>query len=121
MTVGRKRPRHPLLALFIAGASSVVASPARLVMTPLAALGWLVARYCVWRSLLAGGAVFADYDWPRIRSYVVLAFGVNSLLSGMSSSRLQSSVRTGDVVVDLVRPVAPQAATCAWIAGATAV
>lgn len=61
--------------------------------------------YFLWRAAYATRPAMAGYSWEDMRTYVVLAFGINSLVGWRSSSQMMETVRSGDVVREMVRPL----------------
>jgi ABC-2 type transport system permease protein len=68
------------------------------------ALIWVAVYYYLWRSVFAASPVVERFTWDRMRTYVLLAYGVNSLFSFYTEARMFNVIRTGEVAVDLMRP-----------------
>ncbi|GIF08240.1 ABC transporter permease [Actinoplanes siamensis] len=66
---------------------------------------WVLILYFLWRAAYARAPLTAGYTWPEMRTYVVLAFGINALVGWRVGSLMMATVRTGDVVFDYVRPL----------------
>lgn len=67
----------------------------------------LAGQFLLWRSLYgaqAGGAIgsFAQAD---MFSYILLAFGINNLLTWSSENVLSREIRSGEVIARRIRPV----------------
>ncbi|MGI5238236.1 ABC transporter permease [Dactylosporangium sp. CA-139066] len=66
----------------------------------------LVAMLAVWRVLLGGGATqVGGFDWPHMRSYLLVAFASGALVGSFVDFRMSHRIRSGLVALDLVKPV----------------
>jgi ABC-2 type transport system permease protein len=82
---------------------------------------WVAVYYYLWRSVFAASPVVEQFTWDRMRTYVLLAYGVNSLFSFYTEARLFNVIRTGEVAVDLMRPLDFLTAQFAQACGAAVV
>src|SRR5690349_16367207 len=101
----RTAPRWPYLALLLNAAQQAAAYRSRIVLSIIGNGTWIVAVYYLWRTVFAAGGQLAGYDWGTMRTYLVVAYAVNALLSFSSTARLYNLVRTGDIAQELLRPV----------------
>jgi ABC-2 type transport system permease protein len=101
----RTAPRWPYLALMLNAAQQAAAYRSRIVLSIIGNGTLIVAVYYLWRTVFAAGGQLAGYDWSAMRTYLVLAYAVNALLSFSSTARLYNLVRTGDIAQELLRPV----------------
>ena len=101
----RTAPRWPYLSLMLNAAQQATTYRSRILLSTLGNGTWIVAIYYLWRTVFAAGGQLAGYDWGAMRTYLVLAYAVNALLSFSSTARLYNLVRTGDVAQELLRPV----------------
>lgn len=85
-------------------------------LTPLVLLCGQVLLY---QSLYAmrGGAPLGPYDQANMYSYILIAFFINNLLTWSSENALAREIRSGNVVVRKVRPVAFLGQTLADMVG----
>jgi ABC-2 type transport system permease protein len=66
----------------------------------------LVALLAVWRVLLSGGAAtVGGFDWPHMRSYLLVAFAGGALVGNLVDFRMSHRIQSGLVALDLVKPV----------------
>ncbi|MFG2043237.1 ABC transporter permease [Dactylosporangium sp. NPDC048998] len=67
----------------------------------------LVALLAVWRVLLGdgGAAQVGGFDWPHMRSYLLVAFASGALVGTFVDFRMSFRIRSGLVALDLVKPV----------------
>lgn len=101
----RITPRWPYLSLILSAAQQAAAYRGRIALSTLGNGIWIVAVFYLWRSVYAGSSQVAGYDWEAMRTYLVLAYSVNALLSFASTARLYTLVRTGEIAQELLRPI----------------
>ncbi|MEU7867720.1 ABC-2 family transporter protein [Dactylosporangium sp. NPDC049140] len=66
----------------------------------------LVALLAVWKVLLGDGAAqVGGYDWPHMRSYLLVAFASGALVGTFVDFRMSHRIQSGLVALDLVKPV----------------
>jgi ABC-2 type transport system permease protein len=66
----------------------------------------LVALLAVWKVLLGDGAAqVGGYDWPHMRSYLLVAFASGALVGTFVDFRMSHRIQSGLVSLDLVKPV----------------
>ncbi|MFN8074741.1 MAG: ABC-2 family transporter protein [Kineosporiaceae bacterium] len=63
------------------------------------------AMLYLWRAVLASGTTSRGFDWPTMKTYLLVAFVFSSLVSGYVDYRMAFRIRQGEVALDLVRPV----------------
>lgn len=66
---------------------------------------WIGILYYLWQAAFADTAQIGSFTWDQMRTYILLAFGLNALISFPAVSRLMWRVRTGDVAIDMIRPL----------------
>lgn len=66
---------------------------------------WVFILYYLWQAAFAGRDQIAGYTWDEMRSYVVLAYGLNALVGWRVGSQMMATIRTGEILRDLVRPL----------------
>ncbi|MBS4221888.1 ABC transporter permease [Lederbergia citrea] len=65
----------------------------------------VIAFAALWKAALSGGQGIGDFSHQSLLTYVLIAFMLDGLLSFRTESLIANSVRTGDVISDLVRPL----------------
>ena len=101
----RAAPRNPYLSLAVAAIQRAVAYRNATVLTMLTNVAWLAVVYYVWRAVFQGQDRVGSFDWPAMRTYVVVAYAINALLSFATEQRLFGAVFDGSIALHLVRPV----------------
>jgi ABC-2 type transport system permease protein len=66
---------------------------------------WVIILYYLWRAAYADRPVIAGLSWEQMRTYVVIAYGINALVGWRTGSAMMQTIRTGDVVFEMVRPL----------------
>ena len=66
---------------------------------------WVFILYYLWAAAFSGRELIGGYSWNEMRTYVVLAFGVNALVGWRVGSQMMGAIRTGEILRDLVRPL----------------
>lgn len=66
---------------------------------------WVIILYYLWRAAYAGRASIAGLSWDQMRTYVVIAYGINALVGWRTGTAMMATIRTGDVVFEMVRPL----------------
>jgi ABC-2 type transport system permease protein len=114
----RLDPRPKYLTLALAAFQRTVAYRMSFFMNIVANLIWVAILYYLWRTVFAGTPQVAEFDWPRMRTYVLVAYAVNALLGFYSSMRMMNAIRTGDIANELTRPIDHMKAQLAEAVGA---
>jgi ABC-2 type transport system permease protein len=65
----------------------------------------LLLQFVLWHHLFAAGAAIPQFTWPELRTYIVLVFAIDSLLSTQFELFFFRRIQQGTFVVDLVRPM----------------
>ena len=101
----RLQARPPYLTLALIALQRAVAYRMTLFFNLATGLIWVVVLYYLWRTVYASTTQMGDFDWQAMRTYIVVSYAVNSLLSYGSVSRMTWYVRTGQVATELLRPL----------------
>ena len=68
-------------------------------------LVWVIIPYFLWREVFTSNPQVGSFDWDRMRTYILVAYGVNTLLTFRVEIRIIHTIRTGDVATELMRPI----------------
>jgi len=66
---------------------------------------WVIILYYLWRAAYSERASIAGLSWDQMRTYVVIAYGINALVGWRTGTAMMAAIRTGDVVFEMVRPL----------------
>lgn len=101
----RLEPRPKYLSLALAAAQRAIAYRGSTLLNLSANLVWAVALYYIWQTVFAANPKIGSFDWGRMRTYILVSYAVNQLLSFSSASRMMATIRTGEIANELIRPV----------------
>ena len=101
----RLHPRPKYLSLVLIALQRAIAYRGSLFISLFANLIWVAVLYYLWRTVFAGRSQLAGFGWDEMRTYIVVAYAVDSLITFYSVLRLVNYVRTGEIAVDLMRPI----------------
>lgn len=66
---------------------------------------WVFILYYLWRAAFNDHSMIQGFTWDDMRTYVVLAYGLNALVGWRISANMMQTIRTGDILRDLTRPL----------------
>ena len=101
----RREPRPKYLALAIAALQRAIAYRTTTLLNMTANLVWVAVLYYLWQTVFAANPRLGSFDWDRMRTYVLVSYAVNALLSFYSEARIFNAIRTGEIATELIRPV----------------
>ncbi len=117
----RLQPRPKYLSLASCAVQQAIAYRGRTLLNLVSGLMWVAVPYYLWRSVYSTRAEMAGFTWDEMRTYVLLAYAVNGLLTFYSLARLAAVVRSGQVACELLRPLDFLTAQLAYSLGAALV
>ena len=101
----RLEPRPPYLSLMLAAMQRSVAYRLTVFLNLLSGLLWVVALYYLWRTVYGTNAVLDDFTWQEMRTYILVDYAVVSLLSYGSTARMMGTIKSGEIVSQLLHPI----------------
>jgi ABC-2 type transport system permease protein len=113
----RLSPRPRYLSIAFTSLQQAVAYRASTIMTMLASLVWVMVLYHVWDSVYGGRNRLAGYTWTDMRTYILVAYSVNALLSFRAVGEMTWTIRSGRIATELTRPADYLAASFARASG----
>jgi ABC-2 type transport system permease protein len=117
----RLAPRPKYLSLAAAAVQRAVTYRMATVNNLVAGLVWVGVLYYLWQTVFATTPRLGEFDWDRMRTYVLVSYAINSLLLFYTESRITNAIRTGDVAMELIRPIDFLTAQLAQALGAAVV
>lgn len=66
---------------------------------------WVFILYYLWRAAFNENAIIQGFTWDDMRTYVVIAYGLNALIGWRISANMMYTIRTGEILRDLTRPL----------------
>lgn len=66
---------------------------------------WVFILYYLWKAAFNERQMIQGFTWDDMRTYVVLAYGLNGLIGWRISANMMQTIRTGEILRDLTRPL----------------
>ena len=103
--LGRVRPLPRYLSIAKLSVQDAIAYRVTTIIGVAVAFIWVVILYFLWKAAYANTGVMAGYTWDQMRTYIVVAFGINGMVGWRVGSMMMATVKTGDVIIEYVRPL----------------
>lgn len=101
----RLAPWPKYLSLVFMAAQRTVAYRRTVLLNMATNLIWVVVAYYLWQAVFAAQPQIANFNWAHMRTYVLLAYAVNALLSSsFGLARMMYLIRDGSIANELIRP-----------------
>lgn len=114
----RIKPRSKYLSVFMASLHRAIAYRLATLLGVASNLVWVIIPYYLWQAVFDANPQVGSFDWDRMRTYILVAYGVNTLLTFRVELRILNTIRNGDVASELLRPMHYIGAQLAEVAGA---
>jgi ABC-2 type transport system permease protein len=112
MAVIRKYLRHVLCAI-----QETTAYRASYFINIVSQFVSYIAIFFLWRAVYAGGESVGGMTWEDMQGYLLVSLFASAVISGSSEFRVSRSIWTGNIAVELIRPVDYQKANFAITLG----
>lgn len=66
---------------------------------------WVFILYYLWKAAFNEHAMIQGFTWSDMRTYVVIAYGLNALIGWRIAANMMYTIRTGEILRDLTRPL----------------
>lgn len=66
---------------------------------------WVFILYYLWSAVYANRTRIEGFTWDDMRTYIVLAYGLNALVGWRIGANMMYTIRTGEILRDLTRPL----------------
>jgi ABC-2 type transport system permease protein len=76
-----------------------------------------IAIFFLWKAIYVSGPVIGNMGWSDMQGYLLISLFTSALISGSSEFRVSRAIWTGNIAVELVRPVDYQRANFAITIG----
>lgn len=76
-----------------------------------------IAIFFLWKAVYTSGAVIGGMGWDDMQGYLLISLFTSALISGSSEFRVSRAIWSGNIAVELVRPVDYQRANFAITIG----
>ncbi|HLZ10103.1 MAG TPA: ABC-2 family transporter protein, partial [Chloroflexota bacterium] len=104
-TTIRLAPRPKYLSLASAALQRAVTYRMATLNNLVVGLIWVAVLLYLWQTVFATTPRVGNFDWDRMRTYKLVSYAINALLSFYTEARINQSIRTGEVAMELVRPI----------------
>ena len=82
---------------------------------------WVFILYALWEAAFSQTGMIAGYSWDEMRTYILIAYGLNALVGWRVGGQMMSTIRTGEITRDLIRPLNYRSTQIATAAGLSVV
>ncbi len=76
-----------------------------------------IAIFFLWKAVYSAGTVIGDMGWSDMQGYLLISLFTSAIISGSSENRTARAIWSGNIAVELVRPVDYQNANFAITIG----
>jgi ABC-2 type transport system permease protein len=85
----------------------------------LGSLIFIIAMFYLWKAIFDNRETLSGFSWNEMKAYIFVTFLTNSLISWYSETRISRRIISGDVAMDLLKPLDFQKARVAETIGAS--
>ncbi len=101
----RMRPWSKYLSLFLLTIQQSIAYRKTTILTIMANLVWVIIPYSLWKYVYSTNAEVGTFSWAQMRTYILLSYLLNTLMMFYTEAQITSSIRSGHIASELVRPI----------------
>lgn len=98
-----RRPRY--LAIAQTAAQQAIAYRINTLAGIVGNFFWIAILYYLWQAAFAQAPHIGTFTWDEMRTYILLAYGISALVGFSTASGMMQAIRTGNIVVDMIRPL----------------
>lgn len=66
---------------------------------------WVFILYYLWSAVYADRTRIEGFTWDDMRTYIVIAYGLNAIVGWRIGANMMYTIRTGEILRDLTRPL----------------
>ena len=103
--VRRSRPARRYVAIARIALQQALAYRGTAIFTVLILFLWIAILFSFWGSAYEGRDRIAGYSLDDMRTYILLAYAINALVGWRVGSLMMARIRTGEIVIDMIRPL----------------
>lgn len=78
---------------------------------------WVFILYALWDAAFSESGTIAGYSWDEMRTYILLAYGINALVGWRVGGQMMGMIRTGEITREITRPLNYRSTQLATAAG----
>ncbi len=99
------RPRNRYVGIVTASFQQAIAYRFTAFTSIIANFLWIIILFYLWRAAFSDRATIEGFTWNQMRTYILLAYGINALIGFSAVSKMMAAIRQGNIVIDLIRPI----------------
>ncbi|WP_010268446.1 ABC transporter permease [Paenibacillus senegalensis] len=80
---------------------------------------FILTMFFLWRAIFDGREELSGFTWEQMKAYIFITFLSNSLISWYSETRIAKKIISGEVAMDLLKPISFQKARAAETIGSS--
>lgn len=119
ITGGKRRPKY--LAIASIWVQQALAYRVTTLFNILITFIWVFILYALWDAAFSESGAIAGYSWDEMRTYILLAYGINALVGWRVASQMMRTIRDGEIARELTRPLNYRSTQLAAAAGMSVV
>lgn len=101
----RRRPVPRYIAIARIALQQTLSYRGTALFTVLILFLWIGILFSFWGSAYEGRERIAGYSLRDMRTYILLAYAINALVGWRVGSGMMARIRTGEIVIDMIRPL----------------
>lgn len=117
--MGTRRPKY--VAIAMTWMQQALAYRVTTLFNILITFIWVFILYALWDAAFSGTGTISGYTWDEMRTYILLAYGINALVGWRVAGQMMSMIRTGEITRELTRPLDYRSTQIATAAGMSTV
>ncbi|MBA3378350.1 MAG: ABC-2 family transporter protein [Chloroflexia bacterium] len=117
--MGKRRPKY--LAIAATWMQQALAYRVTTLFNILITFIWVFILYALWEAAFAESGTISGYTWEEMRTYILLAYGINALVGWRVAGTMMGTIRTGEITRELTRPLDYRTTQLATAAGMSVV
>jgi len=119
LTPGKRRPMY--LAIAMTWMQQALAYRVTTLFNIIISFIWVFILYALWDAAFSESGTIAGYSWAEMRTYILLAYGINALVGWRVGGQMMGTIRTGEITRELTRPLNYRSTQLATAAGMSVV
>lgn len=99
------RPRNRYAGIVAVSVQQAIAYRFTAFTSIIANFLWIIILFYLWRAAFSGRNQIEGFTWDQMRTYILLAYGINALVGFFAAAKMMAAIRQGTIVIDLIRPI----------------
>ncbi|MFK7692694.1 ABC transporter permease [Paenibacillus sp. HJGM_3] len=98
---------------------NVIAYRSTYFISLLGSLIFVMATFYLWKAVFENQDQLSGYSWDQMKAYIFVTFLTNSIISWYSETRISRKIISGEVAIDLLKPLDFQKARASETVGSS--